>query len=178
MRLGRFDCQLNFEYAMVDIQITVRIKHGVMMSSNQLIAAKVLACGLFIGLVNVTAFAEPAVQAGETLESLSQAKITTSINGQPGSIQELVQSGQVRLVNPEQISAQPSSAAAVEQSPDTSTAASPSQSMPSAPQLNSSADHPINSAKAEMPHSNMPEAEQNLQQTQPMPAESQSMPAQ
>ena len=92
------------------------------MSSNHVVAAKVLAFGLLMGLVNVTAFAEPAVQAGETLESLSQAKITTSINGQPGSIQELVQSGQVRLVNPENSSVQPSPAATADLSSDASTA--------------------------------------------------------
>ena len=147
------------------------------MSSNHVVAAKVLACGLLMGFVNVTAFAEPAVQAGETLESLSQAKITTSINGQPGSIQELVQSGQVRLVNPENSSVQPSPAAAADLSSDTSTAASPSPAMPSAPQLDSSAAHPVNAAEAEIPRSDLPETEQN-QQVQPMPAENQSLPAQ
>ena len=147
------------------------------MSSNHVVAAKVLACGLLMGFVNVTAFAEPAVQAGETLESLSQAKITTSINGQPGSIQELVQSGQVRLVNPENSSVQPSPVATADLSSDTSTAASPSESMPSAPQLDSSAAHPVNAAEAEIPRNDLPEAEQNLQ-AQPMPTESQSLPAQ
>ncbi len=147
------------------------------MSSNHLVAAKVLTCGLLMGLVNVTAFAEPAVQAGETLESLSQAKITTSINGQPGSIQELVQSGQVRLVNPENSSVQPSPVATADLSSDTSTAASPSQSMPSAPQLDSSAAHPVNAAEAEIPSSDLPEAEQNLQ-VQPLPTENQNLPAQ
>ncbi|QDK96430.1 hypothetical protein FM020_00265 [Acinetobacter tandoii] len=148
-----------------------------MMSSNHLVAAKVLACGLLMGLVNVTAFAEPAVQAGETLESLSQAQITTSINGQPGSIQELVQSGQVRLVNPENSSVQPSPVATADLSSDASTAASPSQSMPSAPQLDSSAAHPVNAAEAAIPSNDLPEAEQNLQ-VQPMPTENQSLPAQ
>lgn len=177
MHLGRFDCQVNFEYAKVNVQITVRIKDGVMMSSNHVVAAKVLACGLLMGFVNVTAFAEPAVQAGETLESLSQAKITTSINGQPGSIQELVQSGQVRLVNPENSSVQPSPAATADLSSDASTAASPSPSMSSAPQLDSSAAHPVNAAEAEIPSSDLPEAEQNLQ-VQPLPTENQSLPAQ
>lgn len=147
------------------------------MSSNHVVAAKVLACGLLMGFVNVTAFAEPAVQAGETLESLSQAKITTSINGQPGSIQELVQSGQVRLVNPENSSVQPSPAATADLSSDASTAASPSPSMSSAPQLDSSAAHPVNAAEAEIPSSDLPEAEQNLQ-VQPLPTENQSLPAQ
>ena len=147
------------------------------MSSNHVVAAKVLACGLLMGFVNVTAFAEPAVQAGETLESLSQAKITTSINGQPGSIQELVQSGQVRLVNPENSSVQPSPVATADLSSDASTAASPSPSMPSAPQLDSSAAHPVNAAETEISSSDLPEAEQNLQ-VQPLPTENQSLPAQ
>lgn len=147
------------------------------MSSNHVVAAKVLAFGLLMGLVNVTAFAEPAVQAGETLESLSQAKITTSINGQPGSIQALVQSGQVRLVNPDNSSVQPNPVATADLSSDASTAASPSPSMPSAPQLDSSATHPVNAAEAEIPSSDLPEAEQNLQ-VQPLPTENQSLPAQ
>ncbi|MEL4296805.1 hypothetical protein [Acinetobacter ursingii] len=34
--------------------------------------------------LSMTAFAEQPVQAGETLESLSKAKVTTTVNGQPG----------------------------------------------------------------------------------------------
>ena len=147
------------------------------MSSNHLVAAKVLTCGLLMGLVNVTAFAEPAVQAGETLESLSQAKITTSINGQPGSIQELLQSGQVRLVNPEQTPVQQSLVSTTEGAQATSTVAETNASMPAPPQLDSSAEHPINATEAEIPNSNMPEAEQNLE-AQPLPSNSQTMPAQ
>lgn len=50
--------------------------------------------GLFMGIFTTTAvFAEPAVQPGETLESLSQAKVNTTVNGQPGSLQELMSSG-------------------------------------------------------------------------------------
>lgn len=56
--------------------------------------------GLLSGLsiISASAFAEPQVQAGETLESLSQAKVTTTINGQPGSLQDLVSSGKVQIV--------------------------------------------------------------------------------
>lgn len=43
-------------------------------------------------------FAEPAVQPGQTLESLSQAQVTTTVNGQPGSLQQLMQSGQYQPV--------------------------------------------------------------------------------
>lgn len=51
-----------------------------------------------LGLASVSALAEPAVQAGETLESLSKVKINTTVNGQPGSLNELVSSGQVKLL--------------------------------------------------------------------------------
>lgn len=50
--------------------------------------------GLFMGMFTATAvFAEPAVQPGETLESLSQAKVNTTVNGQPGSLADLMNSG-------------------------------------------------------------------------------------
>ena len=59
-----------------------------------------LALGLMTGLsfASVSAFAEPPVQAGETLESLSKVKVTTTVNGQPGSLNDLVSSGQVKLL--------------------------------------------------------------------------------
>ncbi|WP_111894926.1 hypothetical protein [Acinetobacter sp. MB5] len=50
--------------------------------------------GLFMGMLTTTAvFAEPAVQPGETLESLSQVKVSTTVNGQPGSLADLMSSG-------------------------------------------------------------------------------------
>ncbi|MHA3080697.1 hypothetical protein [Acinetobacter sp. ANC 5502] len=50
--------------------------------------------GLFMGMFTATAaFAEPAVQPGETLESLSQVKVNTTVNGQPGSLADLMSSG-------------------------------------------------------------------------------------
>ena len=49
--------------------------------------------------LSMTAFAEQPVQAGETLESLSKAKVTTTVNGQPGSLEELVNSGKVQLIS-------------------------------------------------------------------------------
>ncbi|QIO07754.1 hypothetical protein [Acinetobacter lanii] len=59
-----------------------------------------LALSLMTGLsfASVSAFAEPPVQAGETLESLSKVKVTTTVNGQPGSLNDLVSSGQVKLL--------------------------------------------------------------------------------
>ena len=55
---------------------------------------------LATGLLATTAvFAEPPVQPGQTLESLSQAQVTTTVNGQPGSLQQLMQSGQYKPVD-------------------------------------------------------------------------------
>lgn len=56
--------------------------------------------GLFAGLsiVSMATFAEPAVKAGETLESLSKVKVSTTVNGQPGSLNELIASGQIKPV--------------------------------------------------------------------------------
>ncbi|MEB6565226.1 hypothetical protein MXL26_07610 [Acinetobacter towneri] len=56
------------------------------------------AFGLASSLMSISAFAEPPIQAGDTLESLSKVKIQTSINGQAGSLEELVASGQIRIV--------------------------------------------------------------------------------
>ncbi|MEB3767314.1 hypothetical protein [Acinetobacter sp. MD2] len=61
-----------------------------------------LVIGLSLGVLSATtAFAEPAVQPGTTLESLSQATISTTVNGQPGSLKELLQSGKFLPVTPE-----------------------------------------------------------------------------
>lgn len=61
---------------------------------------QLLALSLMTGLslTSIAAFAEPPVQAGETLESLSKVKVTTTVNGQPGSLNDLVSSGQVKIV--------------------------------------------------------------------------------
>ena len=63
--------------------------------------SKILASlGLIGTVISASAFAEPPIQLGDTLESLSQAKVTTTVNGQLGSIQELVSSGQIKLLDP------------------------------------------------------------------------------
>ena len=63
--------------------------------------SKILASlGLIGTVISASAFAEPPIQLGDTLESLSQAKVMTTVNGQPGSIQELVSSGQIKLLDP------------------------------------------------------------------------------
>lgn len=61
--------------------------------------SKLLGAGLITGLMSATAFAEPPIQPGDTLESLSKAKVVTTVNGQPGSLQDIVASGQVRIVS-------------------------------------------------------------------------------
>ncbi|WP_336167284.1 hypothetical protein [Acinetobacter sp. 161(2023)] len=71
-----------------------------------MIHSKIIGIGVIAGLCSMAALAEPAVQPGETLESLSKVKVTTTVNGQPGSISDLVNSGQVQ-----QVSAAPTGAA-------------------------------------------------------------------
>lgn len=57
------------------------------------------ACALVGSSISISAFAEPPIQAGDTLESLSKVKISTTINGQTGSLQELIANGQIRIVS-------------------------------------------------------------------------------
>lgn len=40
-------------------------------------------------LLATSAFAEPPIQEGDTLESLSQVRIETTVNGQPGSLEQM-----------------------------------------------------------------------------------------
>ena len=55
------------------------------------------ACAL-VSSISISTFAEPPIHAGDTLESLSKVKISTTINGQAGSLQELIANGQIRIV--------------------------------------------------------------------------------
>lgn len=87
--------------------------------------SKLLGLSLITGLMSATAFAEPPIQAGDSLESLSKAKITTTVNGQAGSIQELVASGQIQIVDANQISAQNSQMATSAETGNLNTAAAP-----------------------------------------------------
>lgn len=59
--------------------------------------SKIMTLAAIVGLSSMTAFAEPVIQAGETLESLSKVQISTTVNGQPGSIQQLVTAGQIKV---------------------------------------------------------------------------------
>lgn len=61
--------------------------------------AQFIAVAFVTASLSMTAFAEQPVQAGETLESLSKAKVTTTVNGQSGSLEELVKSGKVQLIS-------------------------------------------------------------------------------
>lgn len=64
---------------------------------------KLLGLSLVTGMMSAMAFAEPAIQPGDTLESLSKVKVSTAVNGQAGSIEELVASGQIRIVDAGQV---------------------------------------------------------------------------
>jgi hypothetical protein len=61
--------------------------------------SKIIGLGVIAGILSITAFAEPAVQPGETLESLSKVKVTTTVNGQPGSLKELAESGKIKIIS-------------------------------------------------------------------------------
>ncbi|WP_168414342.1 hypothetical protein [Acinetobacter indicus] len=82
--------------------------------------SKLLGAGLITGLMSATAFAEPPIQPGDTLESLSKAKVVTTVNGQPGSLQDIVASGQVRIVseaNPQVVQPMPTNPQVVQPMP-------------------------------------------------------------
>lgn len=110
--------------------------------------SKLLGLGIFTSVISAGAFAEPPVQAGETLESLSKAKISTTVNGQQASLESLVNSGQIRLVN------QPMSAPA-------QPGQQPQQSMPNQP----------------MPTPGMPVAQPEMPDTNSAPANLESEPS-
>lgn len=61
--------------------------------------SQLIGLGLVSAMCSITAFAEPAVQPGETLESLSKARVNTTVNGQPGSLNEMMNSGQYRAIS-------------------------------------------------------------------------------
>lgn len=64
--------------------------------------SKLLLLAALTGMLSLSAWAEPRVQPGETLESLSKARVMTTVNGQNASLENLVNSGQIRLVQPSQ----------------------------------------------------------------------------
>ena len=84
--------------------------------------SKLLGLSLVTGLMSATAFAEPAIQLGDSLESLSKVKVTTTVNGQVGSIQDLVTSGQIRIVDAGQVATAPADAGSETQKVQTNSA--------------------------------------------------------
>ncbi|MEQ1323017.1 hypothetical protein [Acinetobacter soli] len=128
---------------------------------------------LITGTLSTTAFAEAPVQAGETLESLSQVKVSTTVNGQPGSIADLVNSGKVQVIAGAQPSApamQPApapemagGAEAPMQAPANAAMPAPEAAAMPAPEVTA---QPSGAAAPQAPHANaMPE------QPAPMQAE-------
>lgn len=128
---------------------------------------------LITGTLSMTAFAEAPVQAGETLESLSQVKVSTTVNGQPGSIADLVNSGKVQVIAGAQPSApamQPAPAPEMAGGAETPMQAPANAAMPApeaaampAPEATA---QPSGAAAPQAPHANaMPE------QPAPMQAE-------
>ena len=116
--------------------------------------SKILGLGVISTLASAAVFAEPPIQPGDTLESLSKAKVTTTVNGQPGSLQELISNGQIQPVN------QPATAPATENAaPKAATESAPminpNAAAEAMPELPSSADAPVN---AEMPTAGMDDA--------------------
>lgn len=59
--------------------------------------SKKIALAVILGFTSFATFAEPAVQPGETLESLAKVRVNTTVNGQPGSIKQLVAAGQIKV---------------------------------------------------------------------------------
>lgn len=86
-----------------------------------------------VTLLSGAAFAEPAVQAGETVESLSKAKISTTVNGQPGSINDVLSQKGLKLLNEgssASATAQPSATSVSEVSQEQSTQVEPAATIP------------------------------------------------
>ena len=68
--------------------------NGALSQMNFKIAALTLLTG-----ITTAAFAETPIQATDSIESLSKAKVVTTVNGQPGSLQELLASGKVKVID-------------------------------------------------------------------------------
>lgn len=124
------------------------------MRSSKVTSSKVLGLAVIAGIISATAFAEPAIQPGETLESLSQTKITTTVNGQPGSLQELAASGKIKILG----EANTNAAQATDEAPASEVAASEvvtdeapaseTEATQEAPAIESSAANPVNAELA------------------------------
>lgn len=128
------------------------------MHSSKLSTSKLLGLGVIAGLMSASVFAEPAIQPGDTLESLSQAKVSTTVNGQPGSIQELAASGQITIIGEGSNAAANAAPAVDAQNPEIEQAPAQTEVVdPSAQQAVEATEAPIESS-AENPVNAAPEA--------------------
>lgn len=101
--------------------------------------SKLLGLSLITGLMSATAFAEPPIQPGDTLESFSKVKVMTTVNGQAGSIQDLVASGQIRIVDANQVASASTQNASEAVSPASTMQAPMQQATPEQQDVNSTA---------------------------------------
>ena len=150
--------------------------------------AKLLSLSLITGLMSATAFAEPAIQAGDSLDSLSKVKVSTTVNGQAGSIQDLVASGQIRIVDANQALAAPNHVGTEAAIPNHSKAvnattaqmASPAEEQANAPAIEQTAQVASENVEAMQPNAELAaqQTEQALNQkaTAPMISSSAETP--
>ena len=120
--------------------------------------SKIFGLGAITVFASAAVFAEPSIQPGDTLESLSKAKVTTTVNGQPGSLQELISSGQIKPAAETPAMHTPAPNAAVSEAP--APAADPNAPAQALPELPSSAEAPVNAEQppaADMPIQAAPE---------------------
>ena len=149
--------------------------------------AKLLSLSLITGLMSATAFAEPAIQAGDSLDSLSKVKVSTTVNGQAGSIRDLVASGQIRIVDASQALAAPTQVGTEAAIPNHSTVnattaqmASPAEEQANAPAIEQTAQVASENVEAIQPNAELAaqQTEQALNQkaTAPMISSSAETP--
>ena len=131
--------------------------------------AKLLSLSLITGLMSATAFAEPAIQAGDSLDSLSKVKVSTTVNGQAGSIQDLVASGQIRIVDANQTPAAPAQVGteAAIQNHSTVNATTAQMGSPAVEQANAPAIEQTAQVDSKNVEAMQPNAELAAQQTEP-----------
>ena len=130
--------------------------------------AKLLSLSLITGLMSATAFAEPAIQAGDSLDSLSKVKVSTTVNGQAGSIQDLVASGQIRIVDANQALTAPNHVSTEAAIPNHSTVNATTAQMgsPAVEQANAPAIEQTAQVASENVEAMQPNAELATQQTE------------
>ena len=131
--------------------------------------AKLLSLSLITGLMSATAFAEPAIQAGDSLDSLSKVKVSTTVNGQAGSIQDLVASGQIRIVDANQALTAPNQVGteAAIQNHSTVNATTAQMGSPAVEQANAPAIEQTAQVDSKNVEAMQPNAELAAQQTEP-----------